>query len=128
MKPGRELDAHVAESVMGWHLCKCTDWQIEKWKITHLYTQRFGSDRTCNCCGQLYINVWNPSTNIAAAWEVVEKTDLLSIYHLTNVNVGGWAIVELEGGFENNEDVLVGKCESAPHAICLAALKAVGEK
>ncbi len=65
------------------------------------------------------------STDIAAAFEVVEKLDTLT---LSRGDLGGapvWvAQFVTEGpGFPVNVQSV---CETAPHAICLAALKAVG--
>jgi len=63
LEAGPELDALVAEKVMGWHRAACSNW-----------TERRS--------GQPWLDVdslsaanpfWSPSTDIAAAWEVVEK-------------------------------------------------------
>jgi hypothetical protein len=116
-KAGRELDALVAEKVMGadpstvhWHLSNATFLVDGKWvdvpPVPHY------------------------STDIAAAWEVVEK--MSQKYHwriqspfdvgdewyagLTPRSVTGW---------NGRPDHYAG-APSAPLAICLAALKAVG--
>ena len=100
MKAGRELDALVAEKVMG---LTEEDWIAGPTGLPRPY-----------------------STDIAAAWEVVEKLRgthrpfLLShdfqdgFMKWPVVIVGFGAVVVHEGQY------------GAPHAICLAALKAVG--
>lgn len=58
------------------------------------------------------------STDIAAAWEVLEK--IIS-------DGGAFTLLYDHGWFANKEGFDEGSSETtAPHAICLAALKAVG--
>ncbi len=100
MKPGRELDALVAEKVMGYAFCP----------IHHGYS----------CCGR----VWRRcSTDIAGAWQVVEHLEINGQYDF-----------KLESVVPNSDPPVYqaqfGEHRSswefeAPHAICLAALKAV---
>jgi len=94
MKSGRELDALVAEKVFG-EKCICND--------------------SPYCC-QVHDNQDEYSTNIAAAWEVLNKHDCFELIK----NASGHYICTL---VEEQKEVAA---ESAPHAICLAALKAVG--
>lgn len=124
MQPGRELDALVAEKVMGWR------------KISHPYPY---SDLTwINSEGATARPGGIPqySTDIAAAWVVVE--------HLKNSLNGNewtgefnlffngceyecwWSFSRKteEGLYETSKEA--GVAETAPHAICLAALGAVG--
>lgn len=107
MDAGRELDALIAEKVMGW-----------TWKEVegeqYLYPPRPGD-----------VNIPHYSTDIAAAWQVVEK--LAELGMLTSVcwgrsgNHGIIASVDiLEGGF--NKPIAA---HTAPLAICLAALETV---
>lgn len=119
MTPGRELDALVAEKVMG-----CTP-------------KRDGSGRIeCGCPDKGHEHFIDPydremdmglksySTDIAAAWEVVDKI----ANHWSNVSLlraddGSWHVCsdpEMSFGSSGAE------APTAPHAICLAALKAVG--
>lgn len=88
MKPGRELDALVAEKVLG--------------------SERIG---------------WAPSTDIAAAWELVEKLkDILKgEFCLSFVN-SEWTVYR---DWHTDSEPL-GWAQTAPHAICLAALNVVG--
>ena len=97
MKPGRELDALVAEKVMG-------------------HGSQFN---------------FSPSTNIADAWLVVEK---LKEHDKDVICISvGWLM-----GADKFPDIyravvawrehrsIQADAETAPHAICLAALKAIG--
>jgi len=58
------------------------------------------------------------SADIKAAWEVVEKMDLFIAYSLQKF--GGKYVVLDE------DRIIVAGSDTAPHAICLAALKAKG--
>lgn len=60
MEPGRELDGLVASTVMGWHIVE-----------GHMTGRLFWHDANNHSHGVIYD--FNPSTDISAAWEVVEK-------------------------------------------------------
>ena len=100
MKPGPELDALVAEKVMGLG----NDWCLH-----------VGVHPPCGSpCPIDY------STDIAAAWQVVEKIGNASL--VNHASGGAWHVeFELKGG-----SLPYDTGDTAPHAICLAALKAVG--
>jgi len=124
MQAGRELDALVAEKVMGW-----------KW----LERDEFNEYRHLTPNGQkIQVAVPRYSTDIAAAWQIVEKIKFMQpgweIYglkpdHLQKFTIeyngfgwrAGWAPVKLDGNM-----TIEAEAEAAPHAICLAALRAVG--
>lgn len=120
MKPGRDLDALVAEKVMGW-LNNEKDtlapgmWGIMDWR----------ADGT----PFLAANFPSYSTDITAAWEVVDRLSSDGSWVLHGQEGLGWE-AELNyqnGRFLQNEDtVSIGRGNTAPHAICLAALKAEG--
>jgi hypothetical protein len=103
MGPGRELDALVAEKVMG----------ISRRSL------------------ELIPEELKPySTDIGAAWDVVEHVRMkLEFYHFS-FHTGDEFEVEfsrLDGRFLQGEDTIaMGRAKTAPLAICLAALKAVG--
>lgn len=112
MKPGRELDALVAEKVMGWKVLRHKDFPDHP---DVDFTKEHG----------VLMRTPHFSTDIAAAWEVVgklEKSHDFELIHLIYHGMGdarGW-FIKLDGnrvGFPQ---------ETAPHAICLSALKAVG--
>jgi len=95
MKPGRELDTLVAEKVMGLNHDKLDGYPAYY------------------------------STDIAAAWEVVEK--LIPDCFLTLQWIEGWEVSHFEPGpYGGHMHLAHG--DSAPHAICLAALKALEER
>lgn len=98
MKPGRELDALVAEKVMG-------ETRPRVW-------------------GTINAGIRPYSTSIEAAWQVVER--IKSLHGRTfsvTFDGSGW-VAGYDLGLEWGMGVPVG--ETAPHAIALAALKAVG--
>ena len=114
---GRELDALVAEKVMGW-----------KVDNEHPYTTYYdGIDFMGSNCedDQAY---WSPSTDIAAAWQVVEKMrergydTCVSNGERPPPNVWEAEIYVYPGGLGGGCE----KADTAPLAICLAALKACG--
>ncbi|WP_051291492.1 BC1872 family protein [Fictibacillus gelatini] len=111
MRAGKELDALIAEKVMGW--VSRTDknefawWASDNSDIPKWFT----SQRN-----------FRPSTNISDAWLVVEWLES---------NIGG---ISLESHCDekrydfrvfNGSDLIAGRAETAPLAICLAALKCV---
>jgi hypothetical protein len=104
MKPGRELDALVAGRVMGWRVFE-----------TKLIKDGYVA----------YLADFNPSTNIAAAWEVVEKLHSTGKYNLAleyYPNEKDWGADFDEWGI-SSQAVAV----TAQEAIVKAALLAVME-
>lgn len=148
MIAGRELDAAIAEKVMGWARVGA-DWHIkpqhrpsldrpgevfDEWdaKGPHDFLIPPGAGihhrQGVSFCGCEYDGEIPPySTSIEAAWQVVEQlaTDeywpiyVKSIYR----DHAPWFIVTamLPNGME-----VLDEADTAPLAICLAALKAVG--
>ena len=126
MKAGRELDALVAEKVMGWTWDGKTAWSPTGSRLWMVRKDPYW---------------WLPyySTDIAAAWEVVEKLVLLENCQLTRNTKGEWAgenglyaVTRLchdpIGSIGELKRVSLGEGETMPHAIALAALKTVGHK
>jgi virulence-associated protein VagC len=100
----REIDRLVAEKVMGWKDA------FEVWGLDDVWITDEGEKR-----------IFNPTTEIADAWQVVEKltygkTDFETYFELQLFYMHYYA------KFRKHE----AKAETAPLAICLAALKAVG--
>lgn len=138
--PGRELDALVAEKVMGCDVGRRTIpygskvWTTEPGQEAKV-NQREIAVYPC-CCIPLHIHndetgqVPHYSTDIAAAWEVLialrdrikKKCELSAAiaYDINSDTVQSCVIVTL---FDENRHI--GPIDAAPHAICLAALKAV---
>lgn len=105
MNPGCALDALVAEKVMGWKSTGMLELSVtdeEPW---------LDENQCEKWCTPKY------STDIAAAWKVVEKFS--SRFSMSRDALGWHA---------NMTPFVGGDCiaDTAPHAICLAALKAVG--
>lgn len=146
MKPGRELDAWIAEKVMGWRRFECISLENDgdlydptsfpkEMKTTVLMPPSFrledaqppvGASLEEACRWQIpdMPVVPNYSTSIEAAWEVI------------TCGKWTWSIEEMDDTgavqcYLENEDEDIWSRETAPtapHAICLAALKAVGAR
>lgn len=104
----RKIDAKIAEHVMGWNL-----------EDIAIRINRF--------------EVFHPSTNIAAAWEVVEKMRedlfffaLQNLTIQTTLNNKNIAVFIPDGPSRNLK--FVADAETMPLAVCLASLKAKGVK
>jgi len=124
MQPGRELDELVAEKILGWRFSKSTFEQYEPscWYDKATSKRVWGRD-------------FSPSTDIAAAWKVVEKLNDLGMDVEINQNAESTPgdherchvyIREFDtiNEKELHEDVWA---STAPHAICLAALKVTAQ-
>lgn len=114
MKAGRELDALIAEKVMG----------LGQYQGKWLEPPR---DPLSPVMGTL-IDLPHYSTNIAAAWQVVEKLiESKKIMKIQAGHMGVWISISIPTNTLNYiktpPEIY---SETAPHAICLAALKAVG--
>lgn len=104
MKAGPELDALIATKVMGASFQEIKD-----------------ADYFVNESGGIGFDLPSYSTDIASAWLVVEKLRL-SVLKCNH----GWRAGDLSyGGHESSEFIFDAIAETAPHAICLAALKSV---
>ena len=113
---GPELDALIAEKVMGW------EWNIRNGQC---YAEHWCSN-AADCWPE-----WSPSTDITAAWEVVEKLRnwpnghyWLSLSQIAGVR-GEWRSGFSYGGMAVNHSPKFVVADTAPLAICRAALKAI---
>lgn len=128
MEAGRELDAEVAIKVMGWRRVHWREWMRLKdpayettapdsllswWVDTHNELQGNAEDLSSE---EEAAPPWSPSTDIAAAWQVVEhfRAEDMSLEVIASpdeyrarVGLGPWS----DAG-------------TAPLAICLATLAA----
>jgi len=115
LKPGRELDALIAEKVMG---IPVTKEQGDYWPPP---------DPGKNFSTQ---PIPDYSTDISAAWEVVEHMrtkhwrDAFTLFSPEIENATEWRAFFAKK-FVSVDDSKFESGESAPHAICLAALKSV---
>lgn len=100
LKAGRELDALVAEKVMGLDV------------------------RQGGYAGGIGQHLRPYSRDIGAAWEVVEKLEGKGFsYH---IETGEPGMVDAFFDTDVDSPIFWAAAKTAPHAICLAALKAVG--
>ncbi len=133
LEPGRELDKIIAVQLMGYERFECEFTATPMWR---------SPDGTEYAESETFFNFIAFSTDIAAAWQVVEKvTDLNPNYygfeltflgsckddkcevHGLDSEVKKWRV----WFFHGPENIpLRREAETAPHAICLAALAAVG--
>jgi len=97
-----DIDREVAEKVMGWNPNEDGDWDTPDG----------------HWCGY-YEHEWHPSTSISDAWQVVETID--DCLHLKEHGAKGIWCAMFCGLMQEWEHG-----DTAPLAICKAALKAVG--
>lgn len=116
MKPGRELDALVAEKVMG-----LEPWPGRPGAFKAKVVPRGREPKPC--LPPSY------STDIAAAWEVVGKLNRWHFELTRLADLCGWEYrCTMKSAWPGvSGEHAIGTSEiSAPHAICLSAMKAVG--
>jgi hypothetical protein len=110
LKPGRELDQFVAEKVMGWKILSHWEPNVPK----HLL-----DENQCEVIPPLFKFY---STDINAAWQIV---DYLKDWHFSLKRMSFYEKWHWEAYFKARPTVIG---ETAPHAICLAALMAIGHQ
>jgi hypothetical protein len=111
----RELDALVAEKVMGWTYYPLAG----RWAVPN---SRPESNTVANPDFPRY------SADIAAAWEVVEKLGNEGCYIGASIQLSPNGRAGCSFHSPDTGDHAMIWNDSAPRAICLAALKAVGVK
>lgn len=135
MKPGKYLDFLIAEKVMGDEkvVIRCPKCGSDNLEYDHRIEQGF-----CTDCQELLFSsgcfLSKPySTDISAAWKVVEKLrekDIcLSVAHVKHVKSSiVWEYIAKVEWYDKSLEYKFdfATSETAPHVICLAALKAVG--
>lgn len=122
MSPGLELDILVAERVMGLKVYKNTTC-FRKGRVYYTIGEPVWFDM--QGAMQLQNSVPNYSEDIASAWEVVEKLREMN-KRLTLVCDGNEWIVFPRSARADDWEMSSHSTLSAPHAICLAALKVFG--
>lgn len=119
MNPGRELDALIAEKVMGWRYYK------ERGSSIYQLIPPNGEISHIDNSPPHY------STRISAAWEVVERFKkmgwVVTIESDAEMKDESPYFVSINPRYSGNENYLTVTASKydAPHAICLAALKTV---
>lgn len=119
MKAGRDLDALIAEKIMGFIPLGHGNYKTPEGKLLHMWGG-WGMGGPIDPA-----ETWVPeySTDISAAWEVLEKAKLLTYPNLLFLYNDGenYCIGETNG--VNDCIPPLAKAATAPRAICLAALK-----
>lgn len=120
MNPGRELDALIAQKVFGFKLID----QAQLGRKDKWYWH-----------GEATVLVPPYSSHIVAAWQVVEKLKIIKAPDYTD-ELNDMPIfvrfLPYEGKWEAGwarsyyQQAYLCEADTAPHAICLAALKAMG--
>jgi hypothetical protein len=118
MNPGFELDLLIAEKVFSWENGK------------HFKVLSWGGDSKyiCKEWDENNLPQWSPSQDIKAAWLVVEKLkDKDSRGFALMYEEGSWFVGGMVVGDKGQSELsyFVGESSSAPHAICLAALRTI---
>lgn len=125
-KAGPELDTQVAVEVMGWKSkSRGLFWDPEQRRTQMIWDSEIHKARkrlgiSDDAVGDGF--VFSPSTDMAAAGEVLEHTKLLETNRLWKKS-GVWKV----GSTYKYEDYLVASAATAPLVICLAALATVKE-
>jgi hypothetical protein len=147
---GAELDAEVARQVMRWRVhCRNTAWWVDAQHENGPIPPHGVRGMTCG------MDRWSPSTDIAVAWQVVEKmrevlrTDAWKPYPDKRCDQGPWFSVEAPDDSIHHDCPARGKwcaglrenthfegdgwvidryalADTAPLAVCLAALRCCG--
>lgn len=119
LKPGPELDALVAEKVMGWKRLESPSGDYAPWEDDK------GKRRNTWVAARSFAGLleWSPSTDIAAAWEVVEKLNESVLFVTVELKPGSGAraLCQIIDISKQLRSIHYG--ESAPEAICRAALE-----
>jgi hypothetical protein len=132
----RELDALVAEEVMEWRWRAFkSDRNAPKW-AKDIYPPdaielEWPDEPGAPPLAELpylrsahYLDMPHYSSDIAAAWQVVEKMRENWFIAISTTIEGGWMVIIRRHGYSNTLEVT--SIDSAPRAICLAVLKALG--
>lgn len=143
MKSGRELDALIAEKVMGWvrlfykEANPNNPYFSERNALTEYWHDPVTLEQKelAEDSDDYYHpkDAWSPSENIADAWTVLEtlfKTGFdseIQLYMRNDVYVGPSYRIALRE-IDNQEKGWVEFSNSLPHAICLAALQVIDRK
>ncbi len=113
MEAGRELDALVAEKVMGW-------------VVHHRNTAHYVLPNMKEYKVEALVNEWRPSQNIAAAWQVVEKMHERGEEVYIEYGFSLKAKKKLYYAWFDQRPGPIAQGETAPLAICQAAIHANG--
>lgn len=115
IEEARKIDCAIAEKVMGLRVYEEAEYLDESWDDNLAMTDDKPTDY-----GVMIARIPNYSTDIAAAWTVMERLCELGFIYAISPHTVSLKQFGTDDGWEKTEGVDV------PHAICLAALKDVG--
>lgn len=127
----REIDREIAEKVMGWKLGKpewCHGPMMHGGSFIRFWLDKDG--QYAKHGATIFSEQWNPSTDIFAAWQVVEKMRekgrhfLFMMSHESGLSIASFYL----GPHDRNDLSATEEFDKASLAICRAALKAVENK
>ena len=129
MKAGRELDALIAEKVMGWSSqADGLYWDAGNHRTRLVLGSIIAKKRDEMGLENAHGFVFAPSTNIADAWEVVRKMGMVLIENSWEAfgQADEWNVQFVGHDKEGEPHWVSESAETVEIAICLAALKAKG--
>jgi len=119
--PGQDLDALIAETVMGWDIHFSDPGfrgGLPHWRDPENSTL-YGPGN------------WSPSTDIEAAWKVVEKLRSYSFdfdFFASKIRVPDGKKPWIKAAFHSRTDIYSSEADTAELAISRAALKAISQE
>jgi hypothetical protein len=126
----RELDLAIAEKVMGWEWRQFQPRYSNEWRRVLFESHIVNPDFPQWTGEEMEITVSSMipgySTNLLAAFDVVENLRGKGFGFLIGTRAGGW-IVRIVIELDMQELEYKGNADTLPRAICLAALKSVEE-
>lgn len=141
MEAGREMDVLIAEKVMGWRRMtykeanpKNSHYATDLRLTGRWHDSDGNATQQAEDCDDYYQPefAWSPSTDIAAAWQVVEKIKSIDPLYAFAVMFEGksWEAGIYDSGYNTSFDYdRSATATTAPLAICRAALLlTLGEK
>jgi len=117
----RKIDALVAEHVMGLPVREGPDPYVHAGTLRPMSSNRWWLKGTAHGCHYDWATVPAYSTDIAAAWAVVEKFETVTLYKVGNIYDCG-----IDAEHPPDWPIVGTDQDSLPLAICLEALKAKG--
>jgi hypothetical protein len=127
MEAGRELDALIAEKVMGWSSqADGLYWDAGNHRTRLVLGSIIAKKRDEMGLENAHGFVFAPSTNIADAWEVVRKMGMVLIENSGEAfgKLDEWNVQFVGHDKEGEPHWVSESAETVELAICLAALKA----
>jgi hypothetical protein len=139
VEAGREMDALIVETVMGGFV---DDPDTQSQTDEPWYYRRSGRiiRGVAYSIGEVQPgwyertwDEWSPSTDIAAAWTIVDQMQLLDEHMLYKGSDSLWHVAERYDEYGDDTPSMIGSrvtiavADTAPLAICLAALKVTNQ-